>query len=125
LPHDLYQDNRELLARAWTDPGKATDYDLSAPLNAQTFAHDFTFESVIAVSRFAGNGLAELRLYPIEEGYGERLPKSGIPRLVTDPKLAAAILSRIEEATRQFGLPALHWQIAQNVATLRVPATPR
>jgi poly-gamma-glutamate capsule biosynthesis protein CapA/YwtB (metallophosphatase superfamily) len=125
LPHDLYQDNRALLTRAWTDPGKATDYDLTAPLNAQIFAHDFTFQSVIAVSRFVGNGLAELRLFPIEEGYGERLPKSGIPRLVGDQKIAAAIFSRIEEATRQFGLPALDWQIAQNVATLRVPLTPR
>ncbi len=81
LPHDLFQGNRALLASAWQDPAKATDYDLTAPLNRESFAHDFTFRSVIAVSRFEGNQLAELRLYPVEDGYGERLPLSGIPRL--------------------------------------------
>ncbi|MGA2344204.1 MAG: CapA family protein [Steroidobacteraceae bacterium] len=119
LPHDLFQDNRDLLEHAWTDPGKATDYDLTAPLNAASFAHDFTFRSVIAVSRFEGNQLAELRLYPVEDGYGERLPKSGIPRLVSDAAISAAIFRQIEDATRQFGLPRLEWQIAPNVATLR------
>jgi len=125
LPHDLYQDNRELLERAWTNPAKATDYDLTAPLNAASFAHDFTFESVIAVSRFTANALAELRLYPIEEGYGERLPKSGIPRLVTDPRLATAILARIQQATREFDLAPLDWQVVRGVATLRVPLPAR
>jgi poly-gamma-glutamate capsule biosynthesis protein CapA/YwtB (metallophosphatase superfamily) len=121
LPHDLYQDNRALLEAAWADPAKATDYDLTAPLNAVSFAHDFTFRSVIAVSRFRGNQLAELRLYPIEDGYGERLPKSGIPRLVTDQGVSAAIFKEIDDATRSFGLPRLEWSVADNVAALRSP----
>ncbi len=77
LPHDLFQGNRALLSAAWSEPQKATDYDLTAPLNRESFAHDFTFRSVIAVSRFEGNQLAELRLYPVEDGYGERLTLSG------------------------------------------------
>jgi poly-gamma-glutamate synthesis protein (capsule biosynthesis protein) len=121
LPHDLYQDNRALLEAAWADPAKATDYDLTAPLNAASFAHDYTFRSVIAVSRFRGNQLAELRLYPIEDGYGERLPKSGIPRLVTDGSVSAAIFKEIDDATRRFGLPRLEWSVADNVAALRSP----
>jgi poly-gamma-glutamate synthesis protein (capsule biosynthesis protein) len=121
LPHDLYQDNRALLEAAWADPAKATDYDLTAPLNAASFAHDFTFRSVIAVSRFSGNQLAELRLYPIEDGYGERLPKSGIPRLVADESVSAAIFKQIDDATRRFGLPRLEWSVADNVAALRSP----
>ena len=101
------------------DPAKATDYDLTAPLNRASFAHDFTFRSVIAFSRFDGNQLAELRLYPVEDGYGERLPLSGIPRLVKDPKVSAAIFKQITDATENFGLPHLRVGVAGNVATLR------
>ncbi len=119
LPHDLYQGNRALLSAAWQDPSKATDYDLTAPLNRESFAHDFTFRSVIAVSRFDGNQLAELRLYPVEDGYGERLPRSGIPRLVKDPGVAAAIFKQITDATLQYGLPELKMNIGQGVAILR------
>ncbi len=119
LPHDLFQGNRALLAAAWQDPAKATDYDLTAPLNRESFAHDFTFRSVIALSRFNGNQLAELRLYPVEDGYGERLTKSGIPRLVRDPGVAAAIFKQITDATLKFGLPRLEFNISDNVATLR------
>lgn len=122
LPHDLFQGNRALLESAWKDPSKATDYDLTAPLNAQSFAHDFTFRSVIAVSLFAGNQLAELALYPVEDGYGERLPKSGIPRLVSDSDTAASIIKQITDATAQFGLPLLHVVMAGPVATL-TPST--
>lgn len=119
LPHDLFQGNRELLASAWSEPQKATAYDLTAPLNRDSFAHDFTFRSVIAVSRFAGNQLAELRLYPVEDGYGERLPLSGIPRLVKDSAVAAAIFQQVADATAGFGLPPLDYAIKDNMAILR------
>jgi hypothetical protein len=98
---------------------------LTAPLNEASFAHDFTFRSVIAVSRFQGNQLAELRLYPIEDGYGDRLPRSGIPRLVTDRSVSAAIFKQIEDQTRAYGLPALDWRITDNVAALSAAATAR
>ncbi len=120
LPHDLFQGNRELLAAAWQDPAKATDYDLTAPLNRVSFAHAFTFQSVIAVSRFAGNQLAELRLYAVEDGYGERLPLSGIPRIVKDPAASAAIFKQITDANARFELPPLRFALEQGVATLRV-----
>lgn len=122
LPHDLYQDNRGLLEQAWKSPGKVTDYDLTAPLNAANFAHDFTFHTVIAVSRFEHNELAELRLFPVEDGYGERLPKSGIPRRVSDAGAATAIIGEIQKATAAFGLPRLDIDVKDNVAALRVPA---
>ena len=125
LPDDLYQGNRSMLAQAWQSPEKATAYDLTAPLNESSFAHDFTFRSVIAVSRFEGNQLSELRLYPIEDGYGDRLTKSGIPRLVTDTAVSTAIFKQIEDQTRQYGLPSLRWTIADGAAVLTVPATKR
>ena len=126
LPHDLFQGNRELLSAAWSEPQKATDYDLTAPLNRDSFAHDFTFRSVIAVSRFEGNQLAELKLYPVEDGYGERLPLSGISRLVKDPGVSAAIFRQVADATAAFGLPPPAFTIKDNIAILRPsPAVPR
>jgi hypothetical protein len=119
LPHDLFQGNRALLSASWADPAKATGYDLTAPLNRESFAHEFTFRSVIAVSRFDGNQLAELRLYPVEGGYGQRLPLSGIPRLVKDPRLAASIFQQVWDVTRSFGLPAPETTVKENVAILR------
>ncbi|MEI9985750.1 MAG: CapA family protein [Aliidongia sp.] len=108
LPHDLFQGNAEMLAKAWSDPAKATDYDLTAPLNQESFAHDFTFRSVIALCRFADGQLAGIELHPIEDGYGAPLTESGIPRLVTDDKMSDSILRQITDQTTAYGLPALH-----------------
>jgi poly-gamma-glutamate synthesis protein (capsule biosynthesis protein) len=107
LPHDLFQGNREMLAKAWTDPSKATAYDLTAPLNRQSFAHDFTFRSVVARCRFAGGQLAAIELSPIEDRYGAPLTESGIPRLVTDDKTGDAIIGQIDTQNARFGLPPL------------------
>jgi len=107
LPADLYSRNRELLKSAWKEPAKATEYDLTAPLNQQYFAHAFTFQSVIAEARFEGNQLAEVVLHPVELGYGDRLTTSGIPRLVADESQAREILDQVVKQTDRFGLPAL------------------
>jgi poly-gamma-glutamate synthesis protein (capsule biosynthesis protein) len=107
LPADLFGRNRELLDKTWRHPERATEYDLTAPLNAGYFANAFTFQSVIAEVRFAGNELSEVVLHPVELGYGERLTASGIPRIVTDPAAGRAITGQIVQQTAQFGLPAL------------------
>jgi poly-gamma-glutamate capsule biosynthesis protein CapA/YwtB (metallophosphatase superfamily) len=108
LPHDLYQANRGLLARVWDAPQKATPYDLTAPLNAGSFAHDFTFHGVIAHCRFEHGQLAAIELDPLDLGYGAPLTESGIPRLATDRKTVDAIKREILDMTRAYGLPALH-----------------
>jgi len=107
LPADLFARNRELLAKAWQHPERATEYDLTAPLNAGYFANDFTFQSVVAEVRFAGNELSEVVLHPIEMGYGDRLTTSGIPRLVSNETLSRAIVGQVVDQTAKFGLPAL------------------
>jgi len=107
LPSDLFARNRKLLEEAWKHPERATDYDLTAPLNAGYFANAHTFQSVIAEARFKGNELSEVVLHPVELGYGDRLTTSGIPRLVTDPAAAREITDQIVKQTAQFGLPAL------------------
>jgi poly-gamma-glutamate synthesis protein (capsule biosynthesis protein) len=108
LPHDLFQGNRKLLADTWRDPAKATIYDLTAPLNKASFAHDFTFRSVIARCRYAGGQLAQIELRPVKDGYGAPLTDSGIPRLVTDAATGDAILKDVTDQTEAYGLPALH-----------------
>jgi poly-gamma-glutamate synthesis protein (capsule biosynthesis protein) len=107
LPRDLFTRNRGLLTNAWKDPSKATDYDLTAPLNVGSFDHDFTFQSVVAEVRFSGNRLSEVLLHPVELGYGDKLTTSGVPRLVSDEAKARAIIGQIVGQTAKFGLPAL------------------
>jgi poly-gamma-glutamate synthesis protein (capsule biosynthesis protein) len=119
IPHDLFQGNRQMLADTWVDPSKATDYDLTAPLNKASFAHEFTFESVVAACRFDGGRLVEVRLHPIEDGYGSKLTLSGIPRLVTERAVAARIFKRITDQTEHFGLPALKLAVADSVAVIQ------
>ena len=93
--------------KRWKHPEKATEYDLTAPLNQGDFAHEFTFQSVIAEARFQGNELAEVVLHPVELGYGDRLTTSGIPRLVADEAKRGKIIDQVVKQTAQFGLPTL------------------
>jgi poly-gamma-glutamate synthesis protein (capsule biosynthesis protein) len=118
LPHDLFNRNRELMARTWKDPARATEYDLSAPLNKQTFAHAFTFQSVIAEVRFDGNQLSEVKLHPVELGYGDKVTTSGIPRLVSDEAAAREILGQIAGQTSEFGLPALDIRYSDGIGVI-------
>lgn len=65
----------EMFAAYGKDPRISTDAGLIIDVMVQGFERDggFTnpvyYESIIAVSRFEGNQLAELRLYPVELGY--------------------------------------------------------
>lgn len=104
LPGELYQRNMPALVEAFAHPERATDADFSALLNTRSFANELTFETLIAECRFAGGGLSEIRLHPVDLGYGRRLTESGIPRLAA-PEKAPKILERVREASRQFGTP--------------------
>lgn len=102
LPEELFQINRASLKKAFIKPEQATDADLTALLNAQSFANEVTFESVAAVNRFTGRRVSEVRLYPIDLGYGAPLTRSGVPRLATGTK-ARKIIARLQESSRDFG----------------------
>jgi poly-gamma-glutamate capsule biosynthesis protein CapA/YwtB (metallophosphatase superfamily) len=107
VPQELYSLNRSLLEQAYKHPERATDYDLTAPLNAGSFATAFTFQSVLALVTFAHGQVAGVRLYPVSLGYGDNLRSSGTPRLVTGTREATAILQQVVDRTRAYGLPAL------------------
>lgn len=92
LPADLYERSQALLAQAFAFPQKATDADLNNLLNAQALAGEFPFQSIITESRFEYGRLSELRLYPVELGYGMKLIESGIPPIAS-PKEGWEILT--------------------------------
>ncbi|WP_246135935.1 CapA family protein [Mesorhizobium intechi] len=60
------------------------------------------YESVVAISRFEHNQLAELRLYPIELRRSQRFANRGVPRLAPTPQ-ARAILERLQKLSMPFG----------------------
>lgn len=61
------------------------------------------YESVIAVSEFAGGQVAEVRLYPIELGYdSERMAHRGVPRRV-DGDAARRILQQLQRVSAPYG----------------------
>ena len=118
VPHELFQMYRPLLDGTYEHPERATDYDLTAPLNDESFAHDFTFASVLVQLRYTAGRLTDVRLYPVLLGYGETLRTSGTPRLAADPARAAAIFNAIRQRTSAYGLPPLSLRIEGAVGIL-------
>ena len=102
LPANLFEQYRDLLAGALGDPDRATDADLGALLNARDFKQDRYFQTVVAVTRYAGGRAGEIRLYPVDLGYGMRLTQSGVPRLAS-PATARVILERLQRLSETYG----------------------
>jgi hypothetical protein len=105
LSADLYDANanREYLERSFEHPERATDGDLSLVMNANSgFATagakslNRTFQSVLTRTVYddATRKVREIRLYPIDLGYGEKLTRSGIPRRAS-AVVANSVLDRI------------------------------
>jgi poly-gamma-glutamate capsule biosynthesis protein CapA/YwtB (metallophosphatase superfamily) len=105
LSADLHEanTNRDYLERSFEHPERATDGDLSLVMNANSsFATagakslNRTFQSVLARTVFddATQRVREIRLYPIDLGYGEKLTRSGIPRRA-GTTVANSVLDRI------------------------------
>ena len=60
------------------------------------------FQTVVAVIRYEGGRASEIRLHPVDLGYGMRLTKSGVPRLGS-PTTGHAILERLQRLSRPYG----------------------
>ncbi len=120
VPGELFALNRSLLEHSYAHPERATDYDLTAPLNAASFATPYTFESILAQVRFAGGRLAALTLFPVSLGYGDPLRTSGTPRLERSPERVAEIFRQISERTTAFGLPPLDLRLRKGTAHLQI-----
>ncbi|CAH2394411.1 CapA family protein [Mesorhizobium ventifaucium] len=92
--------------RVDTDAEVTVDEEAKGYPTAQGFVEALSspvyYQSVITVSHFEQNQLAELRLYPVELGYSKRFANRGIPRLVTGSQ-ANAILERLKMLSEPFG----------------------
>jgi len=117
LPADLHEDNRDLLTKAYGDPAKVTDADLNAVINAGGFDDERVFETVVAVFRWKHGRVEEVRLYPVDLGYGRPLTTSGIPRLA-DATLARSILERLQRISKPFGTSIA---IEGSTGVIRIP----
>ncbi len=114
LSADLYDANanRDYLARSFEHPERATDGDLSLVMNANSgFATagakslNRTFQSVLTRTVYDDKTqrVREIRLYPIDLGYGEKLTRSGIPRRA-GPAVANSVLDRIIKLSGNSGV---------------------
>lgn len=98
----------DMFAERGKDPRVDTDAEVTVDEMARGYEMDPGFsdpvfyESIVTVSRFERNRLAELRLYPIELGHSKRLANRGIPRLAPAPQ-AKAILERLQKLSKPFG----------------------
>ncbi|MER9764383.1 CapA family protein [Mesorhizobium sp. M0138] len=84
------------------DPRVDTDAEVKVAEMARGFTDPVFYESIVTISRFEQNQLAELRLYPVELGHSKRFADRGIPRLVTGPQ-AKTILERLRDLSTPFG----------------------
>ncbi|RWK66867.1 CapA family protein [Mesorhizobium sp.] len=84
------------------DPRVDTDAEVKVAEMAGTFTHPLFYESIVTVSRFEQNHLAELRLYPIELGHSKRFANRGVPSLAPTQQ-AKAILERLQTLSKPYG----------------------
>ncbi|HEY0782292.1 MAG TPA: CapA family protein, partial [Thermoanaerobaculia bacterium] len=115
IPEETYESNRALTA-AFGAAGP-TDADLLAAWNADAFDDPRVFETVVAVCRWQGGRVAEVRLYPVDLGYGKRLTVSGTPRLAS-AEMARSTLERLQRISKPYGTRV---EIDGPVGVIRLP----
>jgi poly-gamma-glutamate capsule biosynthesis protein CapA/YwtB (metallophosphatase superfamily) len=99
---DVYRQYQKTLAEAFVHPERVTHADFNNATNAQGFAGQPPFDAMIAESRFDHGKVVEIRLYPVDLGYGKKLTESGTPRLA-GPVQAQRILQRVQGLSQKYG----------------------
>lgn len=95
LPRDEFRETK-------MDPDTALDVE---PLeyNLQRWSADpIRYDSVVPVLRYQDGEVAEIRVYPIVLGHGDRGPSKGVPRLATGED-ARRILTKLQDLSRPYG----------------------
>lgn len=117
---DIYDRHRGTLALAFDDPEQATDADLNALLNTQLFPGegDFNpaFDGIIVKCAIQKGRIAQIRLYPVDLGYGKRLTRSGVPQLA-DEETAQRILEHLQIVSQPW---ATRFEIKNRVGILNL-----
>ncbi len=99
---DIYQQYQKAMADALVHPERATAADLNSVSNAMGFAGQPAFDAMIAESLFDHGKLVEIRLYPVDLGYGMKLTESGTPRMA-GPEQSQKILRYVSEVSQKYG----------------------
>lgn len=110
LPEEAYE-------RYSLDPGATPADFVQARYAGDTRGHTadpLQWEQVFAVCDFAGDELTEIRVYPLELGYGKPRPQRGRPVLAS-PEAADRILSRLAALSAKRGT---HMQIRDGVGVI-------
>jgi poly-gamma-glutamate capsule biosynthesis protein CapA/YwtB (metallophosphatase superfamily) len=102
LPADMYEDNRARVEAAFPDSARVNDAELTALMNSEGFDDPRVFETIVAVVRWTGGRVSEVRLVPVDLGYGEPLTRSGVPRR-PGPEKSREILARLQRISKPFG----------------------
>ena len=60
------------------------------------------WENMFAVCKFSGNKLEEIRIYPIDQGFGRPRPQRGRP-LLAEGEVAERVIDRVKRLSRRYG----------------------
>ena len=111
MPADIYD-------QFDADPAAMTAPELLQSRNERSFSDPNLYESVIAVSRYVGGRVAEIRLYPIDLGVSVQGAAKGVPGLA-DALVGRRILERLQTLSEPLGTRIA---IENGVGVIRVAA---
>ena len=110
VPADMYE-------QYGVAPGSATVPELLQARGERSFGDPRLYDSVIAISRYVGGRVAEIRLHPIELGASELGAGRGVPRMA-GPEAGRRILEKMQTLSAPFGTRI---SIERGVGIIRVP----
>ncbi|MDH3240159.1 MAG: CapA family protein [Alphaproteobacteria bacterium] len=84
-------------------------------------AHEGFWENIVVRCTYRKGALAEIRVYPIEQGFGRPRPQRGRPMLA-EGAVAKRVLGRIKKISKQYGTDM---RITGNAGVIRVGGTRR
>jgi poly-gamma-glutamate capsule biosynthesis protein CapA/YwtB (metallophosphatase superfamily) len=92
----------DMLEEYGVQPGSATVPEILQARNARVFGDRDLYESVIAINRFVGGNVSEIRLYPIDLGVAAQGAARGVPAMA-DAVVGRRILERLQRLSAPFG----------------------
>ena len=98
IPQDLYEQMKK-------DPRTTSDADLHTWFTKKFFGGTdgpMWYQSVVAVSKYEGGRVSEIRLYPIELGFSDQGTTRGVPR-PAPPEVARQILATLARLSEPYG----------------------
>jgi poly-gamma-glutamate synthesis protein (capsule biosynthesis protein) len=102
LQRYFYERSRDVIGRSFPDPSRVTDADLQEALNSDSFGDEAYFRAALATTVLRDGAVSEIRIRPVDVGYGMPLTRAGIPR-VAPPEVAEQILQNLASMSAPLG----------------------